>query len=327
MVCQFEIPRTDGARLLHLKEKFGVVCRIVTKFDVMKSNRSFTFALIAFALVLTVRTGSAQTGVPAAVKPLVDAEQGFADLAARQGIRQAFLTNLADDGVVFEPTERNGKQFWKSFAETSAFLSWKPVWADMSSDARLGYTVGPWEYRAAGKSSPVAATGSYLTIWLRQADGSYKAILDIGVAHPATTELPFSSATEVPGVKSKIAPPFDGTQITDIFSQKNLAGGYFEHMSEDVRVLREGVMPFVGKSKAFVGIETMDRAISPDGVLNFGVRLSAVYGNLLYATGTYDLTFRDKSTKKWSFVQIWKLRDGKWVLVADVFKPVPDARK
>lgn len=270
---------------------------------------------------------TAKTNVPVSVKPIVDAELAFADLVARQGIKQGFLQYLADDGVVFEPTERNGKQFWKLAPETKAALSWKPSWADMSSDGRLGYTTGPWEYREAGKSSPITAMGSYLTIWIRQADGSYKAILDIGVGHPAVGATSFSSAADASAGARKVAQSFDGSAITGIFSQRNLASGYFDAMSDDVRLLREGMLPYAGKAKAFIGLETLDRATVPNGVLNFSVNLSQVYGNMLYATGVYDLTFRDKSSKKWSFVQVWKFRAANWELVADVFKPIPDLKK
>jgi ketosteroid isomerase-like protein len=263
----------------------------------------------------------------ASVKQVVDAELAFADLAARQGIKQGYLTFLADDGVIFEPAERNGKQFWKAQPDSKDAFAWRPTWADMSSDGRLGYTIGPWEFRPGGPASTIAATGSYLTIWTRQADGTLKAILDIGVEHPATAAAALSNAADAAGGINKASQAFDGTAITSIFSKKNLATGYFEHLSEDTRMLRDGFAPFIGKQKAFIGLEGLDRRVTPDGVLKFSVNLSPPYGNMIYATGVYDLTFRDKSTKKWSFVQIWKFRASKWELVADVFKSIPAEKK
>jgi len=40
---------------------------------------------------------------------------------------------------------------------------------------------------------------------------------------------------------------------------------------------------------------------------------------LAYIYNTYILTRADKTTEKGNFVQIWKLRGGKWQIVPDIF--------
>src|SRR5689334_7511762 len=81
------------------------------------------------------------------LRKLVDTEQAFARAAAEKGTRAAFLEFLADDGIVFNPTEANGKLVWKARPESPALLAWNPAWADISSDGKLGYTTGGWEFR------------------------------------------------------------------------------------------------------------------------------------------------------------------------------------
>lgn len=63
-------------------------------------------------------------------------------------------------------------------------LEWSPTRAAARAGSDLGYTVG--RYRASPKESPdsVITTGTYVTIWERQADGSWKVALDIGSPHP-----------------------------------------------------------------------------------------------------------------------------------------------
>jgi len=50
-----------------------------------------------------------------------------------------------------------------------------------SADGDLGYTLGTWQsthYNAKGQGQ--VATGKYVTIWRKQADGSWKVVFDGG---------------------------------------------------------------------------------------------------------------------------------------------------
>ena len=289
-------------------------------------------ALILFLTIFCVIDISAQ---PAASKTgsdlqkLVGTEQSFARMAADKGTKAAFLEFLADDGIIFNPTEANGKLVWKARPESPALLAWNPAWADVSSDGRLGYTTGGWEYRPNGKTDQPNAFGEYVTIWLKQADGSFKAILDIGINHPAST---FSNAAwkaagdAGTGAKSVRGGVNDST-LTEIFSSKSLANGYFNFLADDCVVLREGNPPFYGKQKAFFGLEKLDKEFPPSAFLNFNGNTSKIYGNMMYVWGVYQLTEKDKSVRKWNFVQIWKNRGGKWQVVLDIFNPVSSPKK
>jgi hypothetical protein len=110
--------------------------------------------------------------------------------------------------------------------------------------------------------------------------------------------------------------------LTDIFSKKQLSSGYFDRLAEDVIVLREKHQPFIGKKEAFIGLEKLDKEFPPDGFLNLTAKTSKNYGNLMYAWGVYQLTLKDKTIKKWNFMQIWKYREGKWQIVVDVLSPL-----
>ena len=48
-----------------------------------------------------------------ALDSLVAAERGFAAMSVEKGMKDAFLANLADDGVVFAPLPTNGRQRWE----------------------------------------------------------------------------------------------------------------------------------------------------------------------------------------------------------------------
>jgi hypothetical protein len=48
---------------------------------------------------------------------------------------------------------------------------------------------------------------------------------------------------------------------------------------------------------------------------------------MMYVWGVYQLTDKDESVKKWNFMQIWKNRNGKWQIVLDIFRPIPEQKK
>src|SRR5438270_5693753 len=124
-------------------------------------------AFIALFFILTfVLMGCAQ----ADLQRVVETEQAFARMAADKGTKAAFLANMTDDAVVFNPEKVNAKASWSARANGTPgvpLLSWAPNYADISSDATLGYTTGNWEWRAKGKDDNPSAFGDFITVWLR----------------------------------------------------------------------------------------------------------------------------------------------------------------
>src|SRR5882672_702136 len=115
-------------------------------------------------------------------RALVEMEHALAKAAATKGTRDAFLEFLADDGIIFQPGPVNGKKFWTERPSRKGLLSWEPIFADVSRAGDLGYTTGPWEFRLNGPDDQPVAFGQYFTIWKKQRDGSWKAVLDRGVS-------------------------------------------------------------------------------------------------------------------------------------------------
>lgn len=259
------------------------------------------------------------------LRKLVETEQAFARIAAEKGTKTAFLTFLADDGIIFNPTEANGKLVWRTREDSPALLSWNPAWADISSDGKFGYTTGGWEFRPKGKTDKPTAFGEYVTLWQKQGDGTFKAILDIGIGHPqssfssAAWKSPTDAGTGVKSVEGGVS----NSTLTDIFSNKSMANGYFNYLADDCLVLREGNLPFYGKQNAFLALEKLDKEFPPSSFLNFTGNTSKIFGNMMYVHGVYQLSAKDKSVTKWNFVQIWKNRGGKWQIMLDIFNPIP----
>ena len=111
---------------------------------------------------------------------MVNAEKAFASDAGVRGTRQAFLAALADDAVVFGPGPVDAQRVWQARAANKHHLEWAPAVAEIASSGDLGYTSGPWRFIPEGADKPVA-TGYFFTVWKKQADGKWKALVDHGV--------------------------------------------------------------------------------------------------------------------------------------------------
>jgi ketosteroid isomerase-like protein len=263
---------------------------------------TFYFASISFA----------QTDL----ENLVNTEKAFAKFTAEKGMKQGFLEYLADDGILFQPTATNGKEYWKVKDNSPALLVWNPTFADISSDGKLGYTTGDWEFRPQGKDDKPNGFGQYLTLWQKQINGNFKVILDIGISHnkSQTVETNLLSPIETP--TNKLLKFFEFLEQSRVFDRSNPATTYNKlyknNLADDVRILREGKLPIIGKKLADKELKNAAKEISLQPKFTFDIK------NLAYTYGKYE---SDK--EKGSFVEIWKFRNGKWQIVLDIYAPIP----
>lgn len=121
---------------------------------------------------------------------MMAADRAFSALSVEKGAHAAFLVYIAKDVRLYDGDHPPilGKAavadyYAKHPSAPGSRLEWTPVEADASPDGVLGYTRGSWIYTAPKTDGSTAkATGYYVTLWKRQADGQYKFILDIGGA-------------------------------------------------------------------------------------------------------------------------------------------------
>jgi ketosteroid isomerase-like protein len=258
------------------------------------------------------------------LQKIYDTEKAFERAAAEKGVRAAFIEYLAPDGIMFRPNPVNGREFWKNRQETPAQLLWNPTFVDVSSNGALGYTTGNSIFRPKGKDDANAYYGEYATVWQRQPDGTYLAALDLGISHekPATIETewksPADSGKELNEKKFSAADA--STTFFEAATKQGLGKAYKTFLAEDARLLREGKQPILGKQNALAEFKN-------DKTQTFFAKRSVFVGaaDMAYVSNSY--TVNDKSGKqieKGNFLQIWKLRSGKWQIVLDVFVPTPE---
>ena len=285
----------------------------------MKKFISFLVIILSFANIFAQTTKEG-------LEKLVNTEKSFAKTAAEKNTKEAFLTFLADDGVLFNPTVMNGKEFWAKRPTPIALLAWTPEFADISSNGVLGYTTGPWEFRPKGKDDAPAAYGHYVTLWQRQSDGNFKIALDFGISHDKVNLVENWTAPNDTGKElneNKFSAADASTQFFETAEKEDINKAYKMFAAEDIRLYRDGKIPFLGRKNALEAIKKNKSTIK---FAKRSVFVSAA--DLAYINNTYTLFDKDgNESEKGNFLQIWKLRNKKWQIVLDLFKPLPTEKK
>ncbi len=253
---------------------------------------------------------------------IFDTEKAFEKTVAEKGINQAFIEFLAPDGLVFVPNATNGREYWKNRPPSPAALTWNPTFIDVSSNGALAYSTGNGIYKPKDKDDTEAFYSEYATIWQRQPDGTYLAALDIGISHSQpSTETKWTSPTDSGKElnEKKFSAADASTAFFEMVTKQGLSNAYKTFLADDARLLREEKMPIVGKQNAL-------NELKNDKSKVFFAKRSFFVGaaDMAYISNSY--TVADKTGKAvgtGNFLQVWKLRGGKWQIVFDVFVPNP----
>ena len=193
----------------------------------------------------------------APLQSLVTAEQEFAKLSGRKGIRAAFLASLSLDCVMFRPLPVNGYDAYESRPATTAKLAWAPAYAEVSAAGDFGMTTGPWEFTPpAERDGAETAYGDFLSVWRREPGKPWENALDIGVSHdPPAVGLRATPAVEGPAHEP--LPPATEAEPTllaldqsmsQMAQEFNAARSILAWTSSDLRDLNEGEHPREGDS-------------------------------------------------------------------------------
>ena len=127
------------------------------------------------------------------VDEMLAADSAFAKMAAEAGVPAAFAAYAAADVRMFPEGQEpySGRDaLIERFAAwpEGAVLRWTPVEGMAASSGDFGFTWGRFVFSAPGEADAVEHHGKYVSIWRREADGSWKFVADIGNASPAPGE-------------------------------------------------------------------------------------------------------------------------------------------
>lgn len=272
------------------------------------------------------------------LKSLIETERAFSR-AAEQGTREAFGQFIADDGILFRPTAVPGKKWLQEHPQPAStersMLNWQPIFAAVSQAGDLGYTTGPWQFKKNSKDAQPTAFGNFMTVWKKQADGSWKFVLDLGIANPqpkvAAPAWQPDKAQTGQEIFAKVDRRLAQSSLLEVerkFSEASAELGAREsfllYAARDVRLFRNDHFPFVGKMAAADALSAVTAAWT--WMPSFAD--VSVSGDLGYSYGAYEL--RDKAgtvSEKGNYARVWQKILGDWKLVIDVADPLPPETK
>ncbi len=268
-----------------------------------------------------------------ALQEMVKTEQAFSKMAEEKNARDAFMTFIADDGLLFRPGAVNGKKWMLEHPvppsdkkpDKKPLLAWQPSFAGMAASGDMGFTTGPWEAKADIKDEKPSAYGHFMTVWKKQADGSWRFVVDLGISHPQPGG-PQAHWEPAETSKKETFKPVDGTsarkslldrdQAYEIAGLKQgLAKAFEAHASKDVRLYRANSLPFIGREASVVELGKAKGTVMWNTI---GGDVSQA-GDLGYTHGTYEVSDDTKKViERGSYVRIWKKEQGAWRVVMDV---------
>jgi len=306
----------------------------------MKTNAGMTCMMAAgIFLAAGANAGTGQTDRDKALAALIEAERSFSRTSEKNGIREAFLTFLADKAIVFRPEPVEGRPIYEKMDPANpTVLTWAPEIAEVSASGELGYTSGPYEVRP-GRGTEPTGFGHYVSIWKKQVDGTWKVLLDIGVEHDRTLSAGPVSAVATPQVLKTIealspealrAEERAFGERAGSFEKETASRGSRKALSafatDDIRIYRPGRFPSIGKRTLEAIIPSGAGRIDPGSE-----RRNAVYqvglawsGDLAYSYGTFEISKDGAVVETTAYLRIWrKDPSGIWRICLDIELDVP----
>jgi ketosteroid isomerase-like protein len=308
---------------------------------IARHRRSVSSGLLFLAVVAAgsiTATARAQDSTP--VKPIdqiVAAERSFSAMSLEKSMRDAFVMYLANDGIVFRPLPVLGKPVWEARTATPSKLVWEPSRAEASAAGDLGWTTGPWEFRPPADSTgapPPAdqiAHGHFTTVWAKQADGQWRAAIDIGITHAKPDSGDVGSGalvlrpehTWTKGVKKTPAARANLAAVERVFTadtKKKGTAALDDWATSDVRFNRDGEFPVEGRAatkKALSATADLVRFVPA------GSRVSAS-DDLGYTYGVAErVASRSEAPDSSVYMHVWrKEADRKWRIAVIVENPI-----
>jgi ketosteroid isomerase-like protein len=250
------------------------------------------------------------------LQKMIETEKAFAQASIDKGTKNAFLEFLSKESIVFDKSMPiNGLEYWQKL-DFKGVITWQPVIAEIAGSSDLGYTVGNYQSHNTAATDKPSTFGSFVTLWKKQADDSWKVAVDMGISHD---EIVVNSANI-----TDIYPTFKPYELknqmvlaermvfmNDHFYWKNAKSSLnpFEpHLAQNVRLYHKNLKPIIGKENAKVFLKkTYNKNLVYTGlkaISSIAGDLVCVYGVISGGgkSGTYLRIYKQEAKDAWKIV-------------------------
>jgi ketosteroid isomerase-like protein len=114
---------------------------------------------------------------------MMNTDREFSKMSEEKGMKTAFIEYLDSNGVLLRSNRlpiagADAIDFLIQQNDTDYTLTWEPSHGTVAQSGDLGYTYGIYALRPSRKDTVIY--GTYVSIWKKQKDGTWKYVLDSG---------------------------------------------------------------------------------------------------------------------------------------------------
>ncbi|RYE25488.1 MAG: hypothetical protein EOP42_21395, partial [Sphingobacteriaceae bacterium] len=158
--------------------------------------KKISVAIVAF-LCTTQLTSAQKT---AQTKTVLDAEKDYNRSITQKGIREASLSAIDAEAIVFKPEPVLAKTYYAGIGKTTEKLTETPAIARISANGDLAFSAGSYIIK---NTTDEAEYGEYLSIWRTDLSGKLKMIFNMNMQHPETKITPIVDFKEPTIINSR----------------------------------------------------------------------------------------------------------------------------
>jgi len=243
--------------------------------------------------------------------PVVAAERAFAARHQSVSVKQAFAEFAAPDGVALTPEgTKNVQAFIATWPDrdNKGFIAWWPDLAGIARSGELGFTTGPASFGGQRFSQ-------YFTIWKKQADGSWKWLIDQGTNRGSKPEGgPDGPVTIVAAVAPDGLDP-EREKVRLFAADAREGGARLSDFAPEARLLGWGDIPANGRTAiaaARIGRLGLETDQDGGGVSAAG-DLGWTYGYAGWTEGG--------QAKRGPYLRVWQRRSDGWKILVENMSP------
>lgn len=285
-------------------------------------------AVLPLALMIVAAPAAAQRiRSDTALASMVAAERAFSKYSLERNTQDAFVRYMSQDGFLYRPKVVRAHAFLRARPmPPGLMLAWEPEYADVAGSGDLGYTTGEWISQRRDYPGAPPTFGQYATIWRRQADGSWKAEVNIGIAHdPDPVGVKSLSTAPAPEYRGSPRHAADSVSLfaadsalAVVAQEQNAATAFQRRTGPALRLLRMGRFPLRADTA-----NAVLRATPTYRWKAVGGGISRA-GDLGYTFGVYSIVPPlGGNTESGDFLRIWRRdREGVWRVVLDATSPI-----
>lgn len=143
----------------------------------------FIVAVLIFASCRIKKKEAAKKDDAFAKMEMMNVDREFSKMSEEKGMKAAFIQYLDSNGVLLRPNRlpiagADAIDYLLQQNDSDYTMTWEPRDGFIAKSGDLGYTYGIYALRPSQKDTIIY--GTYVSIWKREKDGTWKYVLDTG---------------------------------------------------------------------------------------------------------------------------------------------------